>query len=116
MEYEELHKLGMDVYLLVKSNEIVTLISMHPYALAFGRDQVEAFNEDFAKAKQEIDFDVSNSIPEIAISNFDTTDFVSLIEIGLQNPDLKSGIKVDLILNQAGAIYIEDVYAYFETH
>jgi hypothetical protein len=114
MEYEELYKVGMDTYHLVSFNEIGSLIEKHPYALAYERNQVEAFVEDYIKAKAEIDFDMSVSSPSISISHFNDSDLISLIEVSFQNPDKKSGVKIDLILNKAGVIYVEGVYAYFE--
>lgn len=114
MDHKELYKVALAAYDLIISNRIDELIEKHPYALAFERNQVEAFVEDFSKAKHEVQLDVTGSSLSVNIRHFNDSDIASCMEISMQNPGRDSGVNVDLVLNRAGVIYVEDVYAYFQ--
>jgi hypothetical protein len=114
MNYEQLHEIGIETYLLLRDKQFKKVSSKFGYALAFGRSEEEAFRDDFIKESEKINFDFSISESEIRIKHFEKgneTGLISLIEIFMFNHSANSYIEVDLILNSDKKIFIEDVSA-----
>jgi hypothetical protein len=113
---EELEIIGYEVVDLLKTRSFEKIGSKYGYALRSDCSAEEAIEEDLEIAITECSGNIELAKAKVTISHFkpNETGLKSLIECSLPL-GTSVGVLVELILNESGSVYLEQISSYGDT-